>query len=78
MPADNFRREYHVNHDGGLFAVDSWDTTDGTRVERRTTDISEEDALADRDDIELAYVLHECEQVAEARRHARHLRNGGR
>lgn len=66
MTTDNFRREYCVNAEGGLFAIDSWDGPDGARVERRTTDISEEDALADRAEIEWAYLEYENELATEA------------
>lgn len=71
MMSDNFRRRYHVNAAGGLYAVDSWDSPDGRRIERRTTDISEEDALADRCEIETAYLEYENEQAAEERRRRR-------
>jgi hypothetical protein len=66
--SDNFRREYHVNAEGRLFAVDSWDGPDGTRIERRTSDMSEEDMQVDRADIEMAYLEHENEQASRQRR----------
>jgi hypothetical protein len=75
--ATDFRRTYHVNAEGGLYAVDSWTTPGGERIERRTTDITEEDARADRRDIEMAYLDHENEQAEQERqRIARPRRRG--
>lgn len=64
---DDFRREYHVNNDGELYALDSWTTPGGERVTRRTTDISDEDYQIDREDIKLAYLEYHTELAARRR-----------
>lgn len=66
--ATDFNYSYHINAEGGLYRVETWTTPGGERIECRTADITEEESLADRREIELAYLEHESELAAEERR----------
>lgn len=54
----DFKRVYHVNNEGRLYAVDTWTTDGGAQCSARTTDIYEEDLLTDRDEIDRVYADH--------------------